>query len=154
MTILSSTFAMPMPFAPTSGWRMHHVGIVVDHIESAAKAYSQVFGMHDATLPFHDQYQKVQVCFVRIGDQSCIELIEAADSESPVSKFQKQGGGLHHLAFEVPDMDAAVSRMVDNKCRPLGKKTIGFEGRDILFFLCPGAVSILIELLGLPSGST
>ena len=97
--------------------RLHHIGFVVRSIEE------QVQGLADSTLSnwnnkiFHDPLQKVRVTFLQAqcpGDAQ-IELVEPAADDSPVRRFLEKGGGLHHLCYEVPDLDAHLKRILDRQ---------------------------------------
>ena len=56
----------------------------------------------------HDPNQRVKVCFLQVGD-SLIELVEPAAPDSRVGRFLQKGGGLHHLCYEVDDLDAQLA---------------------------------------------
>jgi methylmalonyl-CoA/ethylmalonyl-CoA epimerase len=72
---------------------------------------------------------------VRAGDGVFIELIEPETDDSPVTALLKKGGGLHHLAFEVPDVERAVEQAEAAGCRIITPVTRGFEEREIVFVL-------------------
>jgi methylmalonyl-CoA epimerase len=68
-------------------------------------------GLKPLTQPEPDPVQKVTACFMgkEGADEVHIELLEPTDTQSPIAKFLgKKGGGLHHLCFEVDDIDAAT----------------------------------------------
>ena len=97
--------------------RLHHVGFVVRSIEK------EIEGVADSTLTsrqtkiFHDPLQKVRVTFLRAaypGDAQ-IELVEPAGDDSPVRKFLEKSGGLHHLCYEVPDLDAHLEKILGQR---------------------------------------
>jgi methylmalonyl-CoA epimerase len=92
----------------TSG--VHHIGIAVDDLDAAVLVYSELFG---ATLEHREtiEEQGVVAASMRTG-ASRIELLGALGPETPVGKFlAKRGPGLHHLAFQVADLDAELRRL-------------------------------------------
>ena len=93
--------------------RLHHVGFVVSDIQAEINGFAKPIGAHWDTKIFHDPLQKVKVSFLRTpcpGDAQ-IELVEPAAQDSPVLNFLKKGGGLHHLCYEVTDLDAHLTNM-------------------------------------------
>jgi methylmalonyl-CoA/ethylmalonyl-CoA epimerase len=115
--------------------RLHHIGFVLKSITAAIQDFAKsVSCTWDGTLVF-DPLQKVRVAFLK-GDfqgEPLIELVEPAGEDSPVNAFLARGSGLHHLCFEVNDLDAELS-----KARGLGGLTVrpplpatAFAGRRI-----------------------
>jgi len=70
--------------------------------------------------------------FLKIGEPF-LELIEPAEEDSPVSTFVRNGGGFHHLCFEVKDLHKKIGEMVQNGARVVVEPVIGFENRLISF---------------------
>jgi methylmalonyl-CoA/ethylmalonyl-CoA epimerase len=97
--------------------RLHHIGFVVRRIEKQAQDVADsTLSSWDAKI-FHDPLQKVRVTFLqapRPGDAQ-IELLEPAADDSPIQKFLEKGGGLHHLCYEVPDLDAHLKRVLHQR---------------------------------------
>jgi hypothetical protein len=60
--VFSNTIDMPAWHTPASGRRLHHVGVVVRDVESAAPEYLRRLALDNCTLPFQDTFQKVRVC--------------------------------------------------------------------------------------------
>ena len=90
--------------------KINHIGIAVSDIETAANFYTQVLGL---TLGGVEEVidQKVKVAFLQIGEVR-LELIQPTSPESPVAKFlDKNGQGLHHIAYQVADVTAEVERV-------------------------------------------
>jgi methylmalonyl-CoA/ethylmalonyl-CoA epimerase len=95
----------PPPVEP--GMRLHHAGFVVGSIPAGVEDFSKrLHATWDGKVT-HDANQKVKVCFLHLGD-ALIELVEPAASDSPVGRFLQKGGGLHHLCYEVDDLDAQL----------------------------------------------
>lgn len=91
--------------------RLNHIGIVVHDIAEVARILAAL-GMKSLTGPEPDPIQKVTACFFASeGHQGVhLELLQPTDETSPVANFlRKRGGGLHHLCFEVDDIDSIAS---------------------------------------------
>ena len=137
---------------------LHHIGVVIPKIVDAAKTFEEL-GLVIRTDPVPDPIQKVSASFVRVDcrNETYIELLEPTDITSPVAKFlTSRGGGLHHLCFEVDDIEAVVIKMQRKGyrmvCPPV--ECIGYDRNfkrnpvkpsRIAFFLLPNR--LLIELL-------
>jgi len=136
------------------GLRLNHIGFVVDDIEGAVRVMSAL-GLKKSTPPEPDPVQKVNAAFVEIvPDQGVyLELLEPVSGDSPISGHLEKGGGLHHLCFEVVDMDAACARLGSEGYRCVTRPTacvgfdrsFGLEGTRIAFFLTP--MRLLVELV-------
>ena len=91
---------------------IHHLGVAVDDLEEAVSTYVRLFGAtveHRATV----SDQGVQAASVRIGDGR-VELLEPLGEDTPVGRFlAKRGPGMHHVAYEVPDVSAALAHLAD-----------------------------------------
>jgi methylmalonyl-CoA/ethylmalonyl-CoA epimerase len=53
----------------------------------------------------------VRITFAQVGDQVFIEFVEPLGADSPVTKFIERGGGLYHVCYLVPDIEAAIERV-------------------------------------------
>jgi methylmalonyl-CoA/ethylmalonyl-CoA epimerase len=126
--------------------RLAHLGIAVKELDPVKKLYGESLklpGHHEEVV----ESQKVKVSFFQVGETN-IELLLATSPESPVAKFvDKNGEGIHHIAFEVEDIEAAVEelkaagvRMIDEKPRE------GAHGARIAFIHPKATHGVLIEL--------
>ncbi len=141
-----------MPFSGIAAdvpLQLHHVGFVVAEISASIKGFRAALNAAWDGEVFEDPNQKVKVAFLKTqpaGGQ--IELVEPAVGGSPVAKFlAERGGGLHHLCYEVDDIENALavfkSRGAIVVKRPL--PAVAFAGRRIAWFLT--AEKLLVELL-------
>ena len=129
-------------------YRLHHIGIVVPNLERAVASYAGAFEFQETTLPFHDQAQRVRVAFVCTGGDAWLEFIEPVGADSPVTQFlAKTGGGYHHLAFEVADIEAAVREFEAARAVVVCRPVIGFEGRRVAFLFPNLQPSLLTEFI-------
>jgi methylmalonyl-CoA/ethylmalonyl-CoA epimerase len=87
--------------------KLDHIGFVVENIDKVKELFETV-GLDTGTDAVVNPLQKVSASFVNVGekDDIYIELLEPASDDSPISNFlHKKGGGLHHLCFEVNDIE-------------------------------------------------
>lgn len=146
--------AQPLPEALRGLVRgLDHVAIAVASIEQARKVYVELLGMPASGLE-HVADQRVNVLMVHAGAQR-LELVEPAGTDSPIAGFlAKRGPGLHHLAYRVEDVAAAVAalkaaglRLIDEQPRP------GAHGTRIAFVHPSATGGVLTELVELPRES-
>jgi methylmalonyl-CoA/ethylmalonyl-CoA epimerase len=128
--------------------RLHHVGYVVASIERAMPGFVRSLAATWDEQVIYDPLQKVEVAFLttRVEDPQ-IELVEPAGEDSPVLRFLEQGGGLHHVCYEVADLEEQLvefrSRGAVIARRP--KPAVAFGGRRIAWVIT--AEKLLVELL-------
>lgn len=91
---------------------IHHVGVAVDDLDSAIETYERLFG---ATLEHRSRVEEqgVEAASLRVGE-SRLELLGALGEDTPVGRFlAKRGPGMHHVAYEVTDIRAALADLAD-----------------------------------------
>lgn len=90
--------------------KINHIGIAVQSIEESTPLYRDVYGMIAEGIEVVEE-QKVRVAFFGVGE-SRIELLEPTSPDSPVAKFmEKNGPGVHHVAYEVADVKAEIATL-------------------------------------------
>ena len=108
---------------------IHHVGVAVEDLDEALATYERLFSAHvehRATMA----EQGVHAASVRIGDGR-VELLEPVEADTPVGRFlTKRGPGMHHVAYEVADLDATLSELAG-----AGAELIDVRPREGLFGL-------------------
>src|SRR5713226_5596280 len=112
--------------------KLHHIGIVVPKIKGSIGEITNYLKFETISTTIPIQSQKVNICFLKIGE-FFLELIEPIEKESPVYEFAKNGGGIHHLCFEVDDILAQLTIMEKKGATILVKPVIGFDNRLIAF---------------------
>lgn len=131
--------------------KIYHIAIAVSNIEEAAKFYENVLGLNLSGVEVVAA-QKTKAGFFRIGELN-IELVEPTEPDSPLVKFlETKGQGIHHICFEVDDVEAEVKAfiekgviMVDQKPRP------GAHQTKVAFVHPKSSNGVLIELCELPN---
>jgi len=121
---------------PSNGVKLHHVGFVVSSIEDCAGSFAASVGAKWDGNIFTDPIQRVRVTFFQAPNpgEPSIELVEPGGAASPVSTFlEERGGGLHHLCYEVSDLDAHLEFCQSTGtiviCKPV--PAVAFAGRRI-----------------------
>lgn len=90
--------------------KISHIGIAVEDIEAASKFYTEALGLKLGGVEEVGD-QKVKVAFLPIGEVR-LELVQPTSPDSPVAKFlEKNGPGIHHIAYQVTDIAAEVERL-------------------------------------------
>lgn len=112
--------------------KLHHIGIVVPKIADSLKEISEYIKFEKIEIPTLIGSQKVNVCFLNSG-RAFLELIEPIGEDSPVAKFANEGGGIHHLCFEVKDIHKTIDDMTKKGATLIVKPVKGFEDRLISF---------------------
>lgn len=127
--------------------KIDHIGIATHGIDVALRFWEEALGLenvHSETV----EDQKVRVAMLPIGETR-IELLEPTSEDSPISKFlEKRGGGIHHIAVEVGDINAALDKLKANGARLIDETPrIGAEGCLIAFVHPSAANGVLLELV-------
>ena len=122
-------------------------GIATKSIDEALRFWSEALGLdnvHTETI----ENQKVRVAMLPVGE-SRIELLEPTADDSPISKFlEKRGGGIHHIAIEIDDIEAELRKLKDLGVRLIDEKPrIGAEGCLIAFVHPSSTHGVLLELV-------
>lgn len=100
-------------------FRLNHIGLVAKSIDEFARVFRSL-DLDIITEPVPDPVQKVSASFVNAcqGHDVHIEILEPTAEDSPIANFlRKRGGGLHHLCFEVDDIEGASSHLVERGFR-------------------------------------
>ncbi len=127
---------------------LHHVGVAVAHVETAATYYVENFGYALESPVIHDPRQTAYVQFLRLaGDSAFLELVAPDSPSSKLAAAVKKGGGLNHLCYRVSDIEAVVQELnvsgMFTLCEPV--PAVAFPGRRIAWLL--GSDRIPIELV-------
>ena len=112
--------------------KLHHIGVVVPNIQDSLGELKRFMNFQSVSLPMPVGTRKVNVCFLKIGEPF-LELIEPASADSAISDFAQKGGGVHHLCFEVNDIQKEVDAMVRSGAVLLVAPERGFDNRRIAF---------------------
>ena len=114
--------------------KLHHIGIVVKNIQESLGELTKYLDFESTTIPSLVGSQKVNICFLKTNNVF-LELIEPAQENSPISNFIKEGGGFHHLCFEVDDIHIELEKMKKNGAYVIVDVVRGFENRLTAFVM-------------------
>lgn len=130
--------------------KIDHIGIAVQSINNALKFFGDALGMKLDHIASEEGGQ-TQVAFMPVG-ASEIELVEPQDSESGLAKFlTKRGEGVHHICFEVDDIDAALARLKEHGAQLIDETPrTNAKGWHYAFIHPKSAHGVLIELYQKP----
>jgi len=128
--------------------QLHHVGYLVQDIETAARDFSERLGYVVESDLVEDPVQTAFVKFLRQPNAtSWLELVMPNKAESKLSNALKRGVHLHHLCYETGDIDGACSHLQESGvlmiCRPVA--AVAFPGRKIAWFM--DRAGLLMELV-------
>jgi methylmalonyl-CoA/ethylmalonyl-CoA epimerase len=125
---------------------IEHIGIAVNSIDEARKYYEDVLGLECYNIE-EVADQKVKTAFFKIG-QTKIELLEPTSPDSAVGKFiEKNGPGIHHIAYAVEDTNAALTEAESKGIVLIDKQARGgAEGLSIGFLHPKSTGKVLTEL--------
>lgn len=132
--------------------RVDHIGIAVHDLDAAVAFYRDNFGILDwERISLPERHMMVAVC--RVGECS-LELIAPTSGEAAFARFlNERGEGVHHIAYEVDDVEAALRtvegrgiRLVDAHGRP------GIHDTCVAFLHPKATMGVLTELVQLSSG--
>lgn len=128
--------------------KLNHVAIAVPDLVAAAAMYRDTFGAR-VSEPLALSAHGVTTVFVELPNTK-IELLEPLGDESPIAAFLKRNpsGGIHHVCYEVDDIEAACRRLNKRGMRILGggKPATGAHGKPVVFAHPKDALGTLIEL--------
>lgn len=126
--------------------KIEHIGIAVQDLARSNALFAAIFNQ----APYkqeHVESEGVNVSFFQLGDAK-IELLEATSPESAIAKhLERRGEGMHHIAFEVPDIHAAMDRLQAEGYRVLNPEPKRGADNKLIFFLHPKDTNgVLVEL--------
>ena len=121
--------------------------MAVDDLDEAVATYERLFGgavEHRGTL----EDQGVEAVSLRLGEGR-VELMSSLGAESPVGKFlAKRGPGMHHVAYEVADLPAALRELADDGADLIDEvPRAGLFGLQVAFVHPDSAHGVLSELV-------
>ena len=127
--------------------RIHHIGVAVADLDESIRLYRNALGaelVHRAA----SETEGLEAAVLRVGESE-IELMAALRADSPVGKFMaRRGPGLHHVAYGVADIDAALVAARETGLELIdAEPRIGLHGRRIAFVHPRSMGGVLTELV-------
>lgn len=126
--------------------KIEHIGIAVKDLDTSNKLFSKLLGESHYKIEAVET-EGVKTSFFKVGDNK-IELLEATNDDSPIAKFiEKRGEGIHHIAFDVDDIEKEMKRLTQEGFTVLNEKPKKGADNKLVAFLHPkGTNGVLIEL--------
>ena len=128
--------------------KLNHIAIATPSLDDAIKTYKDMLGVKISD-PVDQIDHGVKVVFIELPNTK-IELLEPLGENSPIEKFldKNKKGGVHHICFEVEDIDSAVMHLNRDGATILGdgKAKIGAHGKPVIFLHPKDFNGTLIEL--------
>jgi methylmalonyl-CoA/ethylmalonyl-CoA epimerase len=127
--------------------KISHLGIATKGIDEALKFWQDALGLENVHAE-EVADQKVRVAMLPIGETR-IELLEATSDDSPIAKFvEKRGGGIHHIAVEVENIEESLAKLKAEGTRLIDEQPrIGAEGCLVAFVHPSATGGVLLELI-------
>lgn len=125
--------------------RIAHLGVAVKDLDTALRLYTEGLPLK---VTHTEDYQGMRIGFIPIGDSS-IELLEDVSGSSAIKNFlEKNGEGIHHIAFEVEDIHQAVAELKQKGVRLIDETPReGAHGMTIAFMHPKVTHGVLMELV-------
>jgi methylmalonyl-CoA/ethylmalonyl-CoA epimerase len=126
--------------------KIEHIGIAVKDLNESNILFSKLFGQPHYKIETVES-EGVKTSFFNVGTNK-IELLEATKSDSPITKFiEKKGEGIHHIAFDVDDIEAEMKRLKEAGFTVLSETPKKGADNKLVVFLHPKSSNgVLIEL--------
>lgn len=126
--------------------KIEHLGIAVKSLETSNQIFEKLLGVPHYKME-EVASEGVNTSFFKVGPNK-IELLEATKPDSPIAKFiEKKGEGIHHIAFEVSDINAEIARLQGEGFIVLNEEPKMGADNKLVAFLHPKSTNgVLIEL--------
>jgi methylmalonyl-CoA/ethylmalonyl-CoA epimerase len=127
---------------------VHHVAFAVSDLDEAVGTYQRLFGA-EVELRGRMDDQGVEAAYLRVGSGR-VELMSALAEDSPVGRFlARRGPGMHHVAYEVSDVAAAVGELAAAGADVLDPEPrMGLDGQAVSFVHPDSVHGVLVEVIG------
>lgn len=144
--MIFSTTIMVRGYSQPMIQSLDHIGIAVTDLDAAVARYTQLLGFPPIRIE-EVITENAKVAFFKMGE-SQIELIAARQPDSPIAQFiAKRGEGVHHLAFRVDDLSAAIAHYQNDGFTIIGGIRPGAHGTKVAFLHPKSTHGTLIELV-------
>ncbi|MCZ6600904.1 MAG: methylmalonyl-CoA epimerase [Acidobacteria bacterium] len=127
--------------------RLDHIGVAVRSLEDALAPYKDGLGLIVSEIE-EVPTEKVRVAFLPVGETR-LELLEPTADDSTIARFlQRRGEGIHHLCFQVDDIEAVLKRLKKAGVELVDEKPRAGAGGSRVAFIHPrGMAGVLVELV-------
>ena len=132
--------------------RVDHIGVAVEDLDAAIALHVEAYGMAVAHREVVEA-QGVEAVLLDVGENH-VELLRPLDGETPVGRFlSKRGPGLHHVAYQVSDVQAALDTLRERGLRLIDETPrTGIRGSRVAFLHPDSSGGVLTEIVQPPKG--
>jgi methylmalonyl-CoA epimerase len=125
--------------------KINHIGIAVKDLEASKRFYEESLGL---TVVHEETLGEMKIAFVPVGEVN-VELIQSTTKGGVMAKFiAKRGEGIHHIAYEVIDIDGALEKLKDQGIKLVDEKPRpGAHGTRVAFLHPKSTNGVLTELV-------
>ena len=128
--------------------KLNHIAIATPNLDKAIRTYKDILGVK-ISAPIDQLDHGVKVVFIELPNTK-IELLEPLGEKSPIENFLEKNkkGGIHHICFEVEDINSAILSLEKDGATVLGdgEAKIGAHGNPVIFLHPKDFNGTLIEL--------
>jgi methylmalonyl-CoA/ethylmalonyl-CoA epimerase len=125
--------------------KINHVAIAIPDVDSSLAFWQDALGLkvdHIEDVPS----QKATVVFLPVGESE-VELVKPTSDDTGVAKFlAEKGGGMHHLCFEVDDINGMLTDLKAKGVRLINETALELPGRKLAFVHPKSTGGVLVEL--------
>ena len=127
--------------------RVDHIGVAVEDLDAAIALHEEAYGMAVAHREVVEE-QGVEAVLLDVGENH-VELLRPLDGESPVGRFlSKRGPGLHHVAYQVTDVQATLDSLRDRGLQLIDETPrTGIRGSRVAFLHPASSGGVLTEIV-------
>jgi methylmalonyl-CoA epimerase len=125
--------------------KVSHIGLAVDNLEEAKTFFSEKFGLSTSE---RENFGELIFSFIPMKGTN-LELLQSTEPEGQIAKFiEKRGQGIHHISFEVDDIQSELDRLKGNGIKLINEKPYLNAHKDLVAFIHPKSTfGVLIELI-------
>lgn len=122
-----------------------HIGIAVENLAEARKLYQKIFS-RESSEP--EWFGELQFSFIPFGNTH-VELLESTTPDGVMRKFiEKRGEGIHHISFEVDDIESELAALKAKGAQLLHEKPYFNAHKNLVAFINPRSTrGVLVELI-------
>jgi methylmalonyl-CoA epimerase len=125
--------------------KVSHIGLAVDNLEGARAFFSENFGLSTSE---RENFGELIFSFIPMEGTN-VELLQSTEPDGQIAKFiEKRGQGIHHISFEVDDIQSELDRLKGNGIKLINEKPYLNAHKDLVAFVHPKSTfGVLIELI-------
>jgi methylmalonyl-CoA epimerase len=127
--------------------RIDHIGVAVEDLDASLELYEQTYGM---TLVHRETVteQGVEAVLLDVGENH-VELLAPLGPDTPVGKYlAKRGPGIHHVAYQVTDIEAALAQLKGDGARLIDETPrTGIRSSRVAFVHPSSSGGVLTEIV-------